>query len=220
VRQLFHNYANHTFVFLGDYADRGPSQIETFNLVIAMALTAPERVIMLRGNHESDEVAQRYGFYYEVMKKYSRGVYNDYLNVFQVLPLAAISERGVFACHGGIPEGVSSLEDMQHPDRFDIDFPDDTLFQFVWNDPKEADFRFAANSRGARVRSFGRIAFDEFSNSLGVNLFFRAHEVFPEGIMTFFDKRLYSIFSASYHERAMPKVVRLGGEFNVEIIPL
>lgn len=216
VRQLFQKYKNHTFVFLGDYADRGPAQIETINLVIALALAEPERVLMLRGNHESDEVAQKYGFYTEVTRKFSFDVYSYYLDIFQVLPLAAMNSDGIFACHGGIPEGVNTIEDMQSPNRINLNFPNDVLYQLAWNDPKEADFRFAANSRGNRVKAFGRKAFDEFSVNFGINLFFRAHEVFPEGIKTFFDDRLFSIFSASYRYHAVPKVVRLGSAFTVE----
>ena len=220
VLQLFHKYKNHTFVFLGDYADRGPAQIETFNLVMALALVDSERVILLRGNHESDEVAQKYGFYTEVTRKYSFDVYNYYLDVFQVLPLAAVSTGGIFACHGGIPEGVKTIEDIQSPNRFNLNFPDNVLFQLAWNDPKEADFRFAANSRGNRVKAFGRKAFDEFSNNFGVKLMFRAHEVVTEGTKTFFGGRLVSVFSSAYRGIAIPKVVRLGTAYAIESIEL
>jgi len=220
VTQLYHKYKNHTFVFLGDYADRGPEQIETFNLVMALAIESPDRVLMLRGNHETDEVAQRYGFYTEVTRKYSFDVYGYYLHVFQVLPLAAMSNDGIFACHGGIPEGVRTINDLQSPRRFNFNFPDDVLFQLAWNDPKEADFRFAANSRGNRVKAFGRKAFDEFSDNFGVKLMFRAHEVVPKGIKTFFEDRLISIFSATYRGIATPKIVRLGAAFTIEHIDL
>jgi serine/threonine-protein phosphatase PP1 catalytic subunit len=220
VRQLFHKYKNHAFVFLGDYADRGPAQIETFNLVIALALADPERVFMLRGNHESDEVAQRYGFYTEVTRQFSFDVYGYYLDVFQVLPLAAMSNEGIFACHGGIPEGVRNIDDLQSPNRFNLNFPDDVLFQLAWNDPKEADFRFAANSRGNRVKAFGRKAFDEFSNNFGVKLMFRAHEVVPAGIKTFFEDRIVSVLSAAYRGLANPTVARLGAAFTIESIEL
>ncbi|MHA2179230.1 MAG: metallophosphoesterase [Candidatus Thorarchaeota archaeon] len=219
VRDLFKKYKNHTFVFLGDYADRGPAQIETINLVMALALLEPERVLMLRGNHESDDTAQKYGFYSEVTRVHSFDVYGYYLDVFQVLPLAAMGE-GIFACHGGIPEGVKSLDDIQTRNRFNLNFPDDVLFQLAWNDPKEADFRFAANSRGQRVKAFGRKAFDEFSDKFGIEKFIRAHEVAPDGIRTFFDDRLISVFSASSHGRANPKVVRLGSKFTIEPIDL
>jgi hypothetical protein len=220
VLNLFQKYKNHSFVFLGDYADRGPAQIETFNLVMAMSLSAPDRVLMLRGNHESDEVAQRYGFYTEVTRKFSYDVYQYYLGVFENLPVAACSDEGIFACHGGIPENVRRIEDIQAPSRYNVNFPNDILFQIVWNDPKEADFRFAANSRGNRVKAFGQKAFDEFSDNLSVKLLFRAHEVVPDGVRTFFDRRLFSIFSASYRGAAIPKVVRLGGDFRTEFIKL
>ncbi|MHA3963126.1 MAG: metallophosphoesterase [Candidatus Thorarchaeota archaeon SMTZ1-45] len=216
VQDLFEKYKNYNFVFLGDYADRGPAQVETFNMVMALTLSDPERAIMLRGNHESDEVAQRYGFYTEVMRKFSYEIYSKYLEVFQVLPMAAINHNSIFACHGGIPEGVKSLNDIQECDRFDRNFPDDILFQMAWNDPKEADFWFAANSRGARVKAFGRRAFNEFAENFSISMMFRAHEVFPEGIRKFFDGKLISIFSASYHGAAMPKVVRLGNNLKVE----
>jgi protein phosphatase len=220
VQRIFSKYKTHTFVFLGDYADRGPAQIETINLVMALALSEPERVLMLRGNHESDEVAQRYGFYTEVTRKFSFDLYSKYLEVFQVLPMAAFSANGIFACHGGIPEGVSSVDDIQSCNRLNLNFPDDVLHQLAWNDPKEADFRFAANSRGRRVKAFGRKAFDEFSKNLNVEIMIRAHEVFPDGFKTFFDEKLISVFSARYHGAASPKVVRLGADLKSEILPL
>ena len=148
VQKLISKYKTHAFVFLGDYADRGPAQIETINLVMALALNEPERILMLRGNHESDKVAQKYGFYTEVTRTFSFDVYSKYLEVFQVLPMAVYNSEGVFACHGGIPEGVSSIEEIQICNRMNYDFPNDILFQLAWNDPKEADF----NSQYARLK--------------------------------------------------------------------
>jgi hypothetical protein len=187
---------------------------------MALALSEPDRVVMLRGNHESDSVAQRYGFYSEVTRKFFFDLYNKYLEVFRVLPMAAYSSSGVFACHGGIPEGVTSIDDIQKCNRINLDFPDNILFQLVWNDPKEADFRFAANRRGARVKAFGRKAFDEFSENLHVKLMFRAHEVFPDGFKKFFGGGLTSVFSSAYRGAVTPKVLRLRGDFTVEIIDL
>jgi hypothetical protein len=225
IRDLYRDTPNvvdktHSFVFLGDYGDRGPAQIETINLVMALAISDSERVIMIRGNHESDEVAQQYGFYSEVTRKFPVDVYSKYLEVFQVLPMAVYNSDGIFACHGGIPEAVTSLDDIQKCNRFNLNFPDDILFQLVWNDPKEADFKFAANSRGNRVKAFGRQAFDEFSENLGVKLMFRAHEVFAEGYRKFFDGRLVSVFSAAYRGAAVPTVLRLSGDFKVDPIKL
>lgn len=43
-------YANRTFIFLGDYIDRGPSSKEVVSCLIAFA--ASHKCVFLRGNHE------------------------------------------------------------------------------------------------------------------------------------------------------------------------
>src|SRR5215831_2788964 len=42
-----------TFVFLGDYIDRGPQSAGVIRQVIALQADRPERVIALKGNHEA-----------------------------------------------------------------------------------------------------------------------------------------------------------------------
>jgi hypothetical protein len=210
VQKYVQKYDNHYFVFLGDYADRGSEQVETFNVVMALALALPDRVLMLRGNHESNEIAERYGFYHTVMREYDFDVFKYYSNVFEVLPIAAYHKDVVFACHGGIPEDVASIEEIQSRNRRDPNFPDDVIFQIVWNDPQEGNFRFIPNTRSSRARHYGQVAFDTFMERIDAQVMFRAHEVIPEGYCTFFQGRLVSVFSASYMGRVQPKIVRLG----------
>ncbi|MHA2096519.1 MAG: metallophosphoesterase, partial [Candidatus Hodarchaeales archaeon] len=220
VKDIIRKYPKHSVVFLGDYGDRGPEQVETFNLVMALTLENPERVHMLRGNHESDSIANRYGFYMDVSRKHSHRTFQQYSKVFEALPLAGLSENGIFSCHGGIPEGVKMLEDLQRPNRHDVNFPEDIPFQLVWNDPYDRDFDFRPNSRSQRARIYGRRAFDAFSVNLGVKLIFRGHQVYSDGIKTFFDGQVISVFSATYKGRVSPKVVRLGKDFKYEPIPI
>ena len=220
IRDLFLQSPGFTFVFLGDYADRGPQQVATFNLAMALAIQYPERTLMLRGNHEADRVARMYGFFDVVKSQYNVDLYNAYCEVFKALPLAGISRSRVFSCHGGVPEGVDSLAQIQSVNRRTVELDDPIAFQLAWNDPAEGDFHFRYNRRGGDTRTFGRMAFDEFVKSLNIRLMIRAHEVFFDGHKRFFDGRLISVFSTSYSHRANPKVIRVGNDLVPEIIPI
>jgi serine/threonine-protein phosphatase PP1 catalytic subunit len=220
IRNLFMKSPDQSLVFLGDYADRGPRQIETFNLVMSMAIQYPERILMLRGNHESNKVARMYGFFDVVRAQYTMDLFNAFCDVFKSLPLAGISKNGVFSCHGGIPEGVDTLDQIQSVERRSVDLDNPVVYQLAWNDPVDGDFHFSSNRRGGGTRTFGRFAFDEFVKRMKIKLMIRAHEVFSDGYRRFFGGRLISVFSTAYSGRANPKVVRVRDDLIPEIIPI
>jgi hypothetical protein len=187
---------------------------------MALTLAYPNRVVMLRGNHESDAIAARYGFYNAVTSAHSFDVFKHYSHVFEVLPIAIYKTGHVFACHGGVPEEVTAIDDLQARNRRHPDFPDDVLFQVVWNDPRENDYYFRHNSRSDRARYFGKQAFEKFMSDIQAEIMFRAHEVFPDGYTTFFNNRLVSVFSATYGSRVRPKIIRLCKENKIEPLEL
>ena len=187
-----------TFIFLGDYVDRGPHSTEVAIGLFRLKIRNPEKIILLRGNHETTLANERYGFLTELQMKYpqqSQHLYERFNITFSKMPIAAVVNSEILAMHGGIPKN-HSLADIRRVEKGDIEGSGEIILQVLWNDPDETIEYFARSIRGPGIYVYGPKAFEEFMADAGLRYLVRAHTFLIHGAQWFFKRRLLSIFSS------------------------
>ena len=183
------------YLFLGDYVDRGFHSLETATLMLLYKIRYKDRITLLRGNHESRQITQVYGFYDECLRKYSSpNVWKAFVAAFDYLPLTALIENQIFCQHGGLSPTIDTLDNVRSLDRFQEIPHEGPMCDLLWSDPDDRT-GWGISPRGAGY-TFGADISEQFNHINGLKLIARAHQLVMEGYNWCHDRNVVTIFSA------------------------
>uniref|UniRef100_A0A915LFK6 Serine/threonine-protein phosphatase n=1 Tax=Meloidogyne javanica TaxID=6303 RepID=A0A915LFK6_MELJA len=159
------------YLFLGDFVDRGFYSVETFLLLLALKIRYPDRMMLIRGNHESRQITQVYGFYDECLRKYgSAVVWRCCTEVFDCLSLSAVINGRIFCVHGGLSPSIQTIDQIRTIDR-----------------KQEDSVGFGVSPRGAGYL-FGSDVVKNFCETNNIDMIARAHQLVMEGYKWHFNE--------------------------------
>lgn len=180
---------------MGDYVDRGYYSVETVTALVCLKVRYPHRVTILRGNHESRQITQVYGFYDECLRKYGNAnVWKFFTDMFDYLPLTALVEISIFCLHGGLSPSIDSLDQIRNLDRVQEVPHEGPMCDLLWSDPDDR-CGWGISPRGAGY-TFGQDISDQFNHANSITLIARAHQLVMEGYNWCHDRNVVTIFSA------------------------
>ena len=174
---------NTSYIFMGDFVDRGRNSVETWELLLTLKATYPDKITLLRGNHESRQITQVYGFYEECLRKYGNpNAWKLCTDVFDYLNLAAVIDGKILCVHGGLSPDLRTLDQIRTLDRAQEIPQEGPYSDLVWSDPEDIE-AWGQSPRGAGYL-FGYKVVDEFNHINGLDLICRAHQLVQEGKFT------------------------------------
>lgn len=183
------------YLFLGDYVDRGKQNLETIGLLLAFKVAHPDKITLLRGNHEASSINKMYGFYDECKRRFSVKLWKVFSDCFNCMPVCGLVEKKILCMHGGLSPDMNKLSDLDKVFR-PLEIPDSgMLCDLVWSDPSKTVRGWVRNDRGVSY-AFGVDILQNFLKKNKLDLICRAHQVVEDGYEFFGKRSLVTIFSA------------------------
>ncbi|UYP46519.1 hypothetical protein NEF87_002804 [Candidatus Lokiarchaeum ossiferum] len=219
-------------IFVGDYVDRNPNDLENLALILSFSLLYPENVILIRGNHEDRLINQHYGFMDNLLRTFynqAEYLYDEIIQIFMKFPIAHISQihskdgktARVLTVHGGIPIDHANflepviLDEIKDSLICEVEESKDMdpyTTSMLWSDPDEMIRGILTGDHLQGRTRFGAPVFDAFMQGNHLDLLVRGHQKWSEGFKILFGGRLYSLFSTASYDgkpRFQPKILKL-----------
>jgi serine/threonine-protein phosphatase PP1 catalytic subunit len=168
------------YLFLGDYVDRGPSNLNTISLLFAYKVKYPRNFFLLRGNHECSQSNRQYGFFDECGRAFpDSDIWGRFNECFAWLPVAALVDGRIFCVHGGLSPELAHIRQFKKVRR-----PNDgragLVGDLLWSDPDPAIDAWGPSPRGVGC-TFGGAAVKKFLRDNDLDIIVRAHQFAPNG---------------------------------------
>lgn len=201
------------YVFNGDFVDRGMYSLEVVSLLFAVKTLYPDRIFLLRGNHElrscngqaqggsvsfKDECVDRCGAIA------GAEIWESVNATFDWLPVAALIQNSVLVMHGGIGAQLADLDQIQQLPRPFSEINHPLLLDILWSDPVGSDHVVGvhASRRGGGIYLFDAQRVESFCKANSIQMIIRSHECVESGYQFFAKGRLITIFSAGNYTAA------------------
>ncbi len=194
---LFFRSDNSYLIFLGDYGDRGLYSPEVIAVVLRLKEAFPDRVIMLRGNHEGpqDMIPFPYDLPMQFQQKYGlengNKIVVELRKLFDYLYNIAIIKDKAVLIHGGFPSEANSIQDVAFAHK---NFENTNMEEMLWSDPHDC-VRLTKSSPCGSGKFFGKEITERFLKMLSVNVLIRGHEYCKEGFKINHDGKVLTLFS-------------------------
>lgn len=217
-----------SYLFLGDYVDRGDYGLECICYLLSMKVLAPKTFFLLRGNHELRSIQQAFTFFREVCEKFRNQnlgiqVWETLNKTFDLMPVGATIDDQIFCSHGGIPTSALRLDELYNipTPLSDPENQSPAAWEILWNDPvsateysEYADLLrkqpggqqavanmqgYLPNTKRGTAFFFSEEAVKRFLHLNNMSHIIRAHECVPPGYSLHCNGKVITIFSSSHY---------------------
>ena len=217
------------YIFLGDFCDRGLYSLEVILLLFALKIKYPDFIYLIRGHHEDIFINEKYGLGDECRDRLSDNIQNplsifsNINKVFDCLPFGVLVDNNILMVHGGIGSSINTLDDIENIKRpisveHNVTNKDQLhIIDLLWSEYSEDIDNIEINSerdknKNGFIVKYGSERLNKFLAENKINLLITAHQFIKEGVTTYNNDRLLTVFSATNY---MDKYKNLGGMINI-----
>ncbi len=222
-----------SLLFLGDYVDRGEQSYLNFFFLVCLSIIWPDRVILLRGNHEDLELNLMFGFYKELqnyfpVNKELQTVLAIINAIYNLMPLVAITPKNSVCMHAGIPKSIPPLELIEQIPKPHVGYRlitdkklkkelHDAFIQVRWNDPIVTSIKLKDERSYHGHFYYTHEEVQQFLKLNNQKRIIRSHEDSRGGYQEVFSNVLYHVFSSEPYFGQIKKAFTINEEKNGDI---